>query len=206
MRNLNQLLGEEQLTKPLYERKKFLRKLFIHEREILYQKSLHQDWGTRQFFRTLELLGLDVTKFKKLQQNNKINIACFFPIKCELDIACLADENWIFPKVCENKKLKWFKLGKNLNSLIKNKFGISELPEEMCFEYSLNMPKLICFLPGLAASQDGYRLGYGGGYYDLFLSKMQNHVTSILCLPSDNFVLDAIPSESHDQKIDLIVW
>ena len=76
----------------------------------------------------------------------------------------------------------------------------------MCFEYSLNMPKLICFLPGLAASQDGYRLGYGGGYYDLFLSKMQNHVTSILCLPSDNFVLDAIPSESHDQKIDLIVW
>ena len=63
MRKLNQLLGEEQLTKPVYERKKYLRKLLTQERKILYQKTHHQDWGTRQFFRSLELLNLDYYLF-----------------------------------------------------------------------------------------------------------------------------------------------
>lgn len=206
MRKLNHVLTEIQLNLPVLEKKKILRKILLEERKKLASIAKAQDWGSRQFFRALELLKITVSELKKKQEERKFLIACYFPIRSELDIACFADEHWIFPRISQNGELKWFEYGDGKEGLIKNKYGIFEKPEENCFEYTTDMPPMLCFLPGLAASKEGHRLGYGGGFYDRFLSKMDKNITSVFCLPSEDFIFDDIPSDSNDQKVDLVVW
>lgn len=50
----------------------------------------------------------------------------------------------------------------------------------------------------------GYRLGYGKGYYDMFLSSLPQEVKKIGLAFSVQEV-DRIPAEEHDTKLDMIV-
>ena len=56
-----------------------------------------------------------------------------------------------------------------------------------------------------AFDEKGNRVGYGKGYYDRFLAAFQNKVTSIACLPSNDFMFDALPHDDLDQKINVII-
>ena len=60
----------------------------------------------------------------------------------------------------------------------------------------------LCLLPGLAADKSGFRLGYGGGFYDRFLPRFAG---SLIFPVYARFVLDTLPSEAHDQRIPHIV-
>ncbi|APJ04912.1 5-formyltetrahydrofolate cyclo-ligase [Silvanigrella aquatica] len=206
MRKLNHVLMENQLNMPIAEQKKILRKFLIEERNKISQLAKPQDWGARQFFRALELLNVTVSHLKMKQDQKKILISCYFPIKNELDIACFAGEKWLFPKISQNGNLLWFEYGDGKEGLFKNKYDILERHDENCFEYTYDMPPMICFVPGLAASKEGYRLGYGGGYYDRFFNKMNKQITSVFCLPSEDFIFDNIPFDKNDHKVDLVVW
>lgn len=60
----------------------------------------------------------------------------------------------------------------------------------------------LILVPGVAFSKDCMRIGYGGGFYDRFLS--DNTVHSIgVCY--DFQVLDYIPTQSHDERMDEII-
>jgi len=61
---------------------------------------------------------------------------------------------------------------------------------------------MLCILPGLAADKNGYRLGYGGGFYDRFLCTFRGQMLFPLY---DRFLLDAVPHEPHDIRIPLII-
>lgn len=79
-------------------------------------------------------------------------------------------------------------------------------PEQFdLFTPQKNRP-LFCFVPALAASKNGYRLGYGRGFYDRFLEKWKGDVVSVLCLPSEDFLFDTLPIEDHDQRVDTIIF
>lgn len=60
----------------------------------------------------------------------------------------------------------------------------------------------IAIVPALAFTEDGYRLGQGGGYYDRFLKKWPG-VSVGLCRGS--FLLNEIPIEYHDVKVDILI-
>ena len=59
-------------------------------------------------------------------------------------------------------------------------------------------------LPGLAFDSTGHRLGYGGGYYDRYLSQ-----TGIDCAKTAvaySFqVIENVPYEEHDIMIDYVI-
>jgi 5-formyltetrahydrofolate cyclo-ligase len=57
-------------------------------------------------------------------------------------------------------------------------------------------------VPMLAVDKNGYRVGYGKGYYDYFLSKM-NAVFIGVCF--DDEIIDAVPREAHDVPVHYIV-
>lgn len=57
-------------------------------------------------------------------------------------------------------------------------------------------------VPGLAFSKDGYRLGFGGGYYDRFLANYRGNTVSLAF--KDQIVPD-VPVESHDIPVRKIV-
>lgn len=53
--------------------------------------------------------------------------------------------------------------------LEKGTFGVLEPDPEKC-ELLTCFDDAVCIVPALAYDMEGYRLGYGGGYYDRFLS------------------------------------
>lgn len=57
-------------------------------------------------------------------------------------------------------------------------------------------------VPGLAVSKNGYRLGFGGGYYDRFLKNYQGKTVS---LAFKDQILSEIPVESHDIPVGKII-
>ena len=62
----------------------------------------------------------------------------------------------------------------------------------------------LVLMPGLAFDLSGRRLGYGGGYYDRFLSSEPGHPTIALCY--DFQLLPEIPVEAQDVPVDLVLW
>ena len=59
-------------------------------------------------------------------------------------------------------------------------------------------------VPALAADRDGYRLGYGAGYFDRLLSGRGARPFCVIGLPAE-FVVAALPREAHDVPVDLVL-
>lgn len=57
--------------------------------------------------------------------------------------------------------------------------------------------------PGLIFARDGYRIGYGGGYYDRFLAS-RDKVTKI-AIGFDMQVTDSVPTDKYDIPVDYIL-
>jgi 5-formyltetrahydrofolate cyclo-ligase len=62
----------------------------------------------------------------------------------------------------------------------------------------------LILVPGLAFSADGWRLGRGGGFYDRFLEQLPARTVK-LGVAFDRQIVEALPTELHDQRLDMIV-
>lgn len=58
-------------------------------------------------------------------------------------------------------------------------------------------------VPGLAFDAAGCRLGFGGGYYDVLLSQAPEALRCGLCHPFQ--LLERVPAEAHDVRVDLVI-
>lgn len=86
-------------------------------------------------------------------------------------------------------------------SLIDGYFGLKEPDPFFCKKAFLGN-KDVCVVPAVAADKRGCRLGYGGGYYDRFLSKFKGR-TVALCY--EECICDELPCDDYDVKIDIII-
>ncbi len=80
-------------------------------------------------------------------------------------------------------------------------FGVMEPKPERC-EKVMDFSSGICFVPALAYDAYGYRLGYGKGYYDRFLSRF--HGTTAGLIYAD-CVTERLPHGRFDQRVDLLI-
>lgn len=62
----------------------------------------------------------------------------------------------------------------------------------------------LVLMPGITFDRSGNRLGYGLAYYDRFLSKLSPS-TMIVALAYGFQVVQTLPYEDHDQKVNLII-
>ncbi len=60
----------------------------------------------------------------------------------------------------------------------------------------------VVIVPALAVDKRGFRLGYGKGYYDLFLADL---TIPKICPVFEGCLADALPAEPHDVPVDIIV-
>lgn len=57
-------------------------------------------------------------------------------------------------------------------------------------------------VPGLCFSEDGYRIGYGGGYYDRFLEGYKGFSVG---LAFSECIVEKVPKEETDKKVDIVI-
>ena len=59
-------------------------------------------------------------------------------------------------------------------------------------------------VPGLAFDREGYRVGYGGGYYDAFLRRLGPEPLRVGVAFREQ-VVDEVPHGPSDERVDLLV-
>lgn len=80
-------------------------------------------------------------------------------------------------------------------------FGLLEpIPSKTEAVSAANIDLLI--VPGLAFSKNGYRLGFGGGYYDRFLLNYEGDTVS---LAFKKQLIPKVPVEDHDIPVEKII-
>lgn len=84
--------------------------------------------------------------------------------------------------------------------LKKGAFGIMEPKQRRPFDEA----KIeLVIVPGIAFDLEGHRLGYGHGFYDKLLHRLTN--AAKVGLAYDFQVVQKLPSESHDEIMDVVV-
>ncbi|MBQ6708443.1 MAG: 5-formyltetrahydrofolate cyclo-ligase [Clostridia bacterium] len=76
------------------------------------------------------------------------------------------------PRCVEGTRNMDFYLINSLDDLEEGSFGVLEPKTQVC-EKLTDFSKGLCIVPALAFDKLGYRLGYGKGYYDRFLSNFK---------------------------------
>ena len=99
----------------------------------------------------------------------------------------------------QTKEINFFMYNKN-TELVENKFSILE-PEN---KVEVIFPKII-FIPLLGYTKSGFRLGYGGGYYDKYLSKNGIGDVKKIGIAFSFQEVEEIPVEDHDERLDWIL-
>ena len=176
--------------------KEWQRKISKRKRAILKDKNSNA-------FKTLQDHLNGLINFK----NYKI-IASFISFKSEISTQFLNEfllnngKILCLPIIKNNSETLNF-IEYNLKTkLVSGKFGIMQ-PSDLSKEF---LPEII-LTPCLAFDENGFRLGYGGGYYDKtfsYLKKIKHKFISI-AVAFDDQKIDELVHDKYDQKIDYIL-
>jgi 5-formyltetrahydrofolate cyclo-ligase len=91
-----------------------------------------------------------------------------------------------------------------LSDLSQVEKGFAGIPEPVADGDVAADPTALVLMPGLAFTEKGHRMGYGGGFYDKFLSQEPNHPTLALCYAFQ--MVDELPVEEYDVPVDVVLW
>ena len=141
------------------------------------------------------------------------NIMIFMNMGNEVEITKLItlypDKKFYIPKTLSGRNMKINLYNKN--ELILHKFGYYESSSDIF--YDENILDLI-IVPAVAFDYTKNRIGFGGGYYDTFLSRIllnnrnngkNRNKPLFIGVCYDFQLIDYIPSEVHDIKVDCII-
>jgi len=129
----------------------------------------------------------------------------YLPMRGEVDLRTLLDEcpqiQWAIPRVVETPVPHLLFHAYQPDHLVLHRFGMLE-PDPAAPLIIPDQADLI-LVPGLAYTRSGYRLGYGGGYYDRLLALPGRAATLGICYQA--LLLDEIPRGPHDVPVGSLV-
>ncbi len=145
---------------------------------------------------------------KKKFDAKTINISLYYPANFEVntlkffDYCNLKGIKTLLPIILNKNKMKFFKWKYKEDVLFVNKFGILEPKEN-----NKNFVPQIILIPLLAFDNNKFRLGYGKGYYDIFLKKLLlKHKNIIIIGIGFSFQkCNKLPISKHDIKMKYIL-
>jgi 5-formyltetrahydrofolate cyclo-ligase len=132
----------------------------------------------------------------------------YMPFRNEADVIPAMEEAWragkrvLLPLVIPHDRSMKAMAVKSLGELVPGSFGILEPPDEMEREVRPEEIDMI-IVPGVAFDRQGFRLGYGGGYYDRFLERAPCAVRIGVAYPEQ--LVETVWPEEHDQKLHMLV-
>lgn len=171
----------------------------IREQKLLERLNHHPQIKERKNKKIVTKL-LQLPEFK-----NAKKILIYLPIKGEFDPSSLLTKKslnkfFILPRVANKEgKLDLYYV-KNLEDVEKGSFNILE-PK---LHLKIAKPKDLdlAIIPGIAFSQNGHRIGYGKGFYDRLLKKINCPKIGVAY---DFQIVDNIAGQEHDVPLNAII-
>lgn len=119
-----------------------------------------------------------------------------------MEASLAAGKRAVLPKVDREKhELVLYEI-RDFSELSPGYMGIPE-PASPETPVGINDVDLV-IIPGAGFDPLGNRIGYGGGYYDRLLSGLQRPIP-VIAPAYEEQIIDSIPSEPHDRKVQMIV-
>lgn len=138
-----------------------------------------------------------------------VHIALYYSVGAEVDTIGIIKRGWqeqkiiYLPKSDPHRHQLHFYAITSFGQLSQGHYGI---PEPCEGKEPLDVKQLdLVLVPGLAFDCWGYRLGYGGGYYDRFLSQLSPETVKIGLAYDSQLSEIPLPREPFDQPVDLII-
>ena len=145
-------------------------------------------------------LELSLSAIKTLgsyfSSNNEVDLEALIEMRLKRNLLTT------FPRVEPNHSMSLI-APKDFQKLNKNKFEIFEPSDG---DEINPIDHEIIIIPTVGVDQNGYRLGYGGGYYDRFLESVtqKNKRPLLVGLIYDFQFIDDSINELHDIKLDIV--
>ena len=135
---------------------------------------------------------------------NAETILTYMPIRGEADLRSLLtdfpEKRWLLPRILPGEDGRMVFHPYDSENLILHPFGMAEptphLPQIPPDEIQLVLA------PGLAFARSGWRLGYGGGYYDRFLTNFHGVSIGIVF---QALLLESLPHSEYDVPMQWLV-
>ena len=181
----------------IFNQKKNLRKILTEKRNLIKKNTN---------------LEFNIDAFNQLTEQIKFNavdcIGSFMSIRSEISTKQLnktileMKKKLAFPTIEKNLETLTFKTTNSLKSFKMGKFNIPE-PTNNNNEI---IPQLF-FVPCLGFDLEGFRIGYGGGFYDKTFSKLKqlNLVFYTVGFAYDDQKQNKLPVEKFDYKLDFVL-
>lgn len=113
--------------------------------------------------------------------------------------ALAAGKHCLYPRCVQNHQMIYHYV-ENLDQLTCSTMGIRE-PAQTAPVYQSQSSDL-CIVPALSYDSSGYRMGYGGGFYDRFLPGFSG-VTVGICYDED--IETRLPRGRYDVRVDILM-
>ena len=136
-------------------------------------------------------------------------IWCYVSCGTEVDTKQILSVAWntgkriAVPKVTGRRSMEFYYIG-SFEELTTGAFGILEPKEGKqqadCFQKTGHILMLV---PGISFDPEGRRIGYGGGFYDTYLQKIEECHTFGLAFEVQ--MADQIPAEAHDIRMEYVM-
>ncbi len=91
----------------------------------------------------------------------------------------------------------------SLEQLVPAPFNLLEPPKDLSALTEVQMSNAICIVPALLVDTKGYRLGYGAGFYDRFLSTYSGK--KICLVYQHNLSKTELPHTEFDVPVDMVI-
>lgn len=152
-----------------------------------------------------EAIAQQVRRLWQYEKNDALLIYVSTPIEVDtraIIIQALEDGKKVaVPRCVAGTRNMEFYYIRSLNDLAPGSFGVLEpVPERT--ELMTDFSHGLCIVPAFSYDWSGFRLGYGKGYYDRFLSRFEGNIIGI-CYSS--CVQRSLPHGRYDRPVELLV-
>lgn len=127
----------------------------------------------------------------------------------EIDIYSIAEaaldrgKKIAFPRCNKESHTMTYHIVSSIDDLSPDSYGIKEpSPDLPVYDPENDTGSAICFVPGLVYDKAGFRVGYGKGFYDRFLSSFKG--SSVGVVYSDH-ILPAVPRGRFDMSVNILL-